>query len=177
MTLDLHKALVEQLKPLLMEPEFSELFEQLTVDETNSTRFLLKMELNRLASSCTRKIDLRNKTELECEIFSFAQQQHYLDAPAKESFLEALALYREQYTLGVYEQVIDSHKQRITKQRRSGQNEPVVNSSPFVADGVVLGSYFARSEERMNYSMRINVTQGHLNLDGITVDLSVGGAR
>ncbi|MGS0680541.1 PilZ domain-containing protein [Shewanella sp. 125m-7] len=177
MTLDLHKALVEQLKPLLMEPEFSELFEQLTADETNSTRFLLKMELNRLASSCTRNIDLRNKTELECQVFNFANQQHYLDAPAQESFLEALALYRDEYTLGVYEQVIDDHKRRITKQRQSNQIEPVASVSPFVADGVVLGSYFARSEERMNYSMRINVTQGHLNLDGITVDLSVGGAR
>ncbi|ABZ77668.1 type IV pilus assembly PilZ [Shewanella halifaxensis HAW-EB4] len=177
MTLDLHKALVEQLKPLLMEPEFSELFEQLTADETNSTRFLLKMELNRLASLCTRNIDLRNKTELECEVFSFAEQQHYLDAPAKESFLQALALYRDEYTLGVYEQVIENHKKRVIKQRQSSQSEPEANSSPFVADGVVLGSYLARSEERMNYSMRINVTQGHQSIDGITVDLSVGGAR
>ncbi|ABV88350.1 type IV pilus assembly PilZ [Shewanella pealeana ATCC 700345] len=177
MTLQLHKALVEQLKPLLMEPEFPELFDQLTADETNSTRFLLKMELNRLASACTRLIDLRNKTELECEVFIFEGQQHYLDAPAKERFLEALALYRDEYTLGVYEQVIEAHKQRISKLRQSNQNEVVSDVSPFVAKAVVLGSYFARSEERMNYSMRINVTQGHHNFNGITVDLSVGGAR
>ncbi|MCG9728794.1 PilZ domain-containing protein [Shewanella sp. Isolate13] len=177
MTLELHKALIEQLKPLLMEPEFSELFEQLTADETNSTRFLLKMELNRLASACTRLIDLRNKTELDCEEFTFAGQQHYLDAPAKERFLEALALYRDEYTLGVYEQVIEAHKRRILKQRQSSQNEVAVDASPFVAKAVVLGSYFARSEERMNYSMRISVIQGHLSLKGITVDLSVGGAR
>ena len=177
MTLQLHQALVEQLKPLLMEPEFPELFDQLTADETNSTRFLLKMELNRLASACTRLIDLRNKTELDCEEFIFAGQQHYLDAPAKERFLEALALYRDEYTLGVYEQVIEAHKQRILKLRQSNKNEVVSDASPFVAKAVVLGSYFARSEERMNYSMRINVTQGHLTFNGITVDLSVGGAR
>lgn len=177
MTLELHKALVEQLKPLLMEPEFPELFDQLTADETNSTRFLLKMELNRLASPCTRLIDLRNKTDLCCEEFSFAGQQHYLDAPAKESFLQALALYREEYTLGVYEQVIEAHKHRILKQRQFSQSEIVSEASPFVAKAVVLGSYFARSEERMNYSMRISVIQGHLSFNGITVDLSVGGAR
>lgn len=177
MTLDLHKALVEQLKPLLMEPDFQELFEQLTSTETSSTRFLLKMELNRLASICTRNIDLRNKTELECEEFAFAQQRHYLDAPAKESFLEAIALYRDEYTLGVYEQVIASHKQRILKLRKAKQLNIEANISPFVADGVVLGSYFARSEERMNYSMRINVSQAEKSLNGITVDLSVGGAR
>ncbi|WP_028769115.1 PilZ domain-containing protein [Shewanella fidelis] len=179
MTLDLHKALVEQLKPLLMEPNFQELFDQLTADETNSTRFLLKMELTRIASICTRNIDLRNKTELECEEFQYAGQRHYLDQPAKECFTEALALYRDEYTLGVYEQVINSHKQRILKQRKSNQLNSinVSESSPFVAKGVVLGSYFARSEERMNYSMRISVTQGQHTLTGITADLSVGGAR
>ncbi|MCK8045671.1 PilZ domain-containing protein [Shewanella sp. 1CM18E] len=177
MTLDLHKALVEQLKPLLMEPNFQELFDQLTADETNSTRFLLKMELTRIASICTRNIDLRHKTELNCEEFQFAGQRHYLDQPAKDCFLEALALYRDEYTLGVYEQVINCHKQRILKQRKASQQNIISETSPFVAKGVVLGSYFARSEERMNYSMRISVIQGQQSLTGITVDLSVGGAR
>ncbi|GIU43537.1 pilus assembly protein PilZ [Shewanella sairae] len=177
MTLDLHKALVEQLKPLLMEPNFEELFEQLTSNETSSTRFLLKMELNRLASKCTRNIDLRNKTELECQIFNHEGQQHYLDLPAKENFLESLALYRDEYTLGVYEQVIATHKQRILKQRNSKSLTPHENTSAFIAKSVVLGNYFSRSEERMNYSMRISVSQGQQTLNGITVDLSVGGAR
>lgn len=176
MSLDLHNALIEQLKPLLMEPDFHELFEQLTAEESNSTRFLLKMELNRLATSCTRVIDLRNKTDLNCETFEFGAQTHFIDPPAKASFREALALYREQYTLGVYEQVIAAHKARILKSRSSTNSSDNVPTT-YVAEGVVLGNYFARSEERMNYSMKIEVSQAMQQYMGITVDLSVGGAR
>ena len=62
MSLDNHRALIEQLKPLIMEPDFQDVFEQLTVDESNSTRVLLKMELNRISSFCTPIIDLRDKS-------------------------------------------------------------------------------------------------------------------
>ncbi|WOT06026.1 PilZ domain-containing protein [Shewanella youngdeokensis] len=177
MSIDLHNALIEQLKPLLMEPNFQELFTQLTAEETNSTRFLLKMELNRLSSDCTRVIDLRNKTELKCEEFTFGGQSHFIDAPSKANFLEALALYREQYTLGVYEQVINAHKARIQTVRTNAANVSETTIDPYIAQGIVLGSYFARSEERMNYSMKISVSQGGLEYIGITVDLSVNGAR
>ncbi len=95
MSLEQHNALIEQLKPLLMEDNFHELFEHLTSDETNSTRFLLKMELNRLSSLCTRVIDLRDKSELPCSSFTSGSQTHFLDEPAKSSFIETLALYQD----------------------------------------------------------------------------------
>ncbi|MFV7783444.1 PilZ domain-containing protein [Shewanella marisflavi] len=177
MSLEQHKALIEQLKPLLMETNFQELFEHLTSGESNSTRFLLKMELNRLASPCTRVIDLRDKSELACEPFSSGAQTHFLDAPAKENFVQVLALYQGQYTLGVYEQVMEAHKQR---RQRAREGEPNADKAltPFVARGAILGSYFNRSEERMNYAIRIGVLQpGRAEVKGITVDLSVGGAR
>ncbi|PKG55018.1 PilZ domain-containing protein [Shewanella sp. GutDb-MelDb] len=177
MSLDLHNALIEQLTPLLMEPNFHALFEQLTAEESNSTRFLLKMELNRLASSCARVIDLRNKTDLECETFEFGTQTHFIDQATKANFLEALALYREQYTLGVYEQVIAAHKARVLKARTNADIEVSPVDAPYTAQGIVLGSYFARCEERMNYSMKIEVSQTMQQYLGITVDLSVGGAR
>ncbi|WP_076412756.1 PilZ domain-containing protein [Shewanella sp. UCD-KL12] len=178
MSLDEHSALIEQLKPLLMEPEFQELFEKLTSNESNSTRFLLKMELNRISSPCTRIIDLRDKSELPCEEVIHGKQHHYLDQPAKESFLESVALYQNQYTLGAYEHVIEGHKQRKLKLRDSDKGQDDSLLDPYMAKGVVLGSYFNRSEERMNYSIRISVLQpSRAEVQGITVDLSVGGAR
>ncbi len=178
MSLDEHSALIEQLKPLLMEPEFQELFEKLTSNESNSTRFLLKMELNRISSLCTRVIDLRDKSELPCEEMVHGKQHHYLDLPAKEVFVESLALYQDQYTLGVYEHVIETHKQRKLKQRDTSKNQDDSLLDPYIAKGVVLGSYFNRSEERMNYSIRISVLQPtRAEVQGITADLSVGGAR
>jgi hypothetical protein len=178
MSLDNHSALIEQLKPLFMEPDFQEVFEQLTFDESNSTRFLLKMELNRISSLCTRIIDLRHKTELPCEEVIIANQKHFLDAPAKEALLQALPLYRNKYTLGVYEHVIKTHKSRRIKLRENGPVEIVNQENPFLVPGVVLGSYFNRCEERMNYSIRIMVSQqGITEVNGVTLDLSVGGAR
>jgi hypothetical protein len=178
MSLDEHSALIEQLKPLLMEPDFQSLFDMLTKDESNSTRFLLKMELNRIASTCTRIIDLRDKSELPCEEVIQGSRHHYLDEPARECFIESMALYRGNYTLGVYEHVVDTHRRRKIKLQ---EPERVTDNSllePFLAKGVVLGSYFNRSEERMNYSIRIAVLQpGIIEALGITVDLSVRGAR
>ena len=178
MSLDNHNALIEQLKPLLMEPNFQEIFQQLTADENNSTRFLLKMELNRLASPCTRIIDLRDKSELPCTEVMLGQQRHFLDEPAKHSLQAAMSLYRNKYTLGVYEYVIAAHQQRRQKLRQVTQQTDSVEPEPFMVPGVVLGSYFNRAEERMNYSIRIAVSQpGRTEMPGITIDLSVGGAR
>lgn len=177
MSFEQHNALIEQLKPLLMETNFDELFDNLTAQESNSTRFLLKMELKRLSSLCTRIIDLRDKSELPCETFTCGEQSHFIDTPAKNSFIEALALYQGHYTLGVYEQVMSAHKLRCQKSRNNRIEKQVV-PPPYLASGTVLGSYFSRSEERMNYSIRIGVIQAPLSeIRGITVDLSVGGAR
>ena len=179
MSLDEHSALIEQLKPLLMEPSFAEAFEQLTASESNSTRFLLKMELNRLSAPCTRIIDLRDKSELPCTEVVYGQQRHFLDEPAQQAFEVALALYRDQYTLGVYEQVIEAHKLRKQRLREANNNPQLsTDSEPFIVPGVVLGSYFNRSEERMNYSIRISAQQpGRAEVQGSTIDLSVSGAR
>ncbi|MCG9747327.1 PilZ domain-containing protein [Shewanella sp. Isolate8] len=177
MSLEQHKALIEQLKPLLMETNFQELFDHLTASESNSTRFLLKMELNRLSSPCTRVIDLRDRSELPCAPFNSGAQTHFIDAPAKENFMQALALYQGQYTLGVYEQVIEGHKLR-RQRTREGEAQGDSALTPYVASGAILGSYFNRAEERMNYAIRIGVLQpGRSEIKGITVDLSVGGAR
>ena len=178
MSLDNHNAIIEQLKPLVMEPNFQEIFQQLTIDESNSTRFLLKMELNRLASPCTRVIDLRDKSELPCTEVKLGQQRHFLDEPAKHSLHQAISLFRNQYTLGVYENVLAEHQQRRQKLRQSAPLIEIVEPEPFMVPGVVLGSYFNRAEERMNYSIRISASQGgRSEVLGITTDLSIGGAR
>ncbi|QTE96069.1 PilZ domain-containing protein [Shewanella algae] len=177
MSPDHHSALIEQLKPLMMEPDFSEIFLQLTAEESNSTRFLLKMEIQRLASPCLRIIDLRDKSELPCQEYRFADQRHFLDDPAKEAFDAALALYRNQYTMGVYEQVMEAHRQRRQKLQQTPRNQEG-QGNPYLVPGIVLGRYFNRSEERMNYSIKIAVSQpGREEVRGNTADLSVGGAR
>ncbi|MCL2917597.1 PilZ domain-containing protein [Shewanella litorisediminis] len=178
MSLTEHSALIEQLKPLMLEPNFPQVFEQLTAGESNSTRFLLKMELNRLGAECTRLIDLRDKSELPCEELRVGRQTHFLDEPAKQIFQQTIALYQGKYTLGVYEAVMNAHRKRRQKSQDNPSAVSPAESQPFTVPGIVLGNYFSRTEERMNYSMKILVSQpGRGELPGITADLSVGGAR
>ncbi|ABE54322.1 type IV pilus assembly PilZ [Shewanella denitrificans OS217] len=180
MSLDNHNALIEQLKPLLMEPDFQEIFTQLTADESNSTRFLIKMELNRLAGICTRIIDMRGKSELECQEISLGGVTHFLDEPAQNALLQALPLYRNKYTLGVYEHVIKAHKKYLYKQQflQSKAQSGTQDVNEFVVPAVVLGNYFSRTEERMNYSIKVRMLQqGISEFSGTTLDLSVSGAR
>lgn len=165
--------LIKQLIPLMSQSNFHSLFEKLTHKESSSNRFLIKMELQRLTSTCHRKIDLREKTELSCTLF---QQTHYLDEPAKQAFIDAVNFYHGQYTLGVYEQVLATHKQRISMLRQGKSDHQKVQS--FLAQRIPLGHYFNRSEERMNYAMRIKASQRPNNtLSGISLDLSVHGAK
>ncbi|WP_394129552.1 PilZ domain-containing protein [Shewanella maritima] len=178
MSLDNHTALIEQLKPLMMEPDFKDLFERLTADVSNSTRFLLKMELNRISAPCTRIIDLRDRSELPCEEVVIADQRHFLDEPAKKTLLATLPLYRNTYTLGVYEHVIEAHKKRRVRVRQKPESEALNQVESIIVPAVVLGNYFNRSEERMNYSIKLEATQDHgARTTGVTLDLSVGGAR
>ncbi len=177
MSLEQHKALIEQLKPLIMEANFQEVFEHFTRNESNSTRFLLKMELKRIAAPCTRIIDLRNKSDLPCEEVIQGSQRHFLDEESKAVFQQSLALFRNKYTLGVYEQVMAAFVRRREKLQALNASGAKLTSALKVP-GIVLGNYINRQEERMNYSIKIAVSQpGREEISGITVDLSVSGAR
>ncbi|QSX32885.1 PilZ domain-containing protein [Shewanella avicenniae] len=176
MSPEAHASLIEQLKPMMMEPSFEEIFARLTAKESNSTRFLLKMEINRLASPCMRVIDLRDKSDALCSEVSFGGQRHFLDEAAKQDFETALALYRNNYTMGVYEHVMNMHTER--KRRQRSLNDIDETDDSYKVRGIILGNYIRRTEERMNYSIKILVSQpGVKEIAGSTIDLSVGGAR
>lgn len=53
-------------------------------------KFILKMELKRLAGPCARSIDLRGLVNGECQLFDFHGQTHFLDEVAIASFKESV---------------------------------------------------------------------------------------
>ncbi|BDM65486.1 pilus assembly protein PilZ [Shewanella sp. NFH-SH190041] len=179
----LQNAIIEQLKPLLMEPDFEVAFNRLTATESNSDRFLIKMELNRLKSTCTRIIDLRDKSEFDCQTVTQGQQQHFLDAPAIEVFHRTLAIYGNLYTTGVYEAVMDSHQQRRQQQYTPSDNSSAppsdtITHSAYPVPKIVLGSYFNRNETRLYYRLEVIVTQAGIPpVQGYSIDLSLNGAQ
>ena len=107
MALDTDKELLKDIIPYFYNKDFDLHFQKCTSHLSKSRRFLLKMELNRLYSPCSRTIDLRGRVDDTCREFIFNNQTHYLDPLAIEVFEHSISLYNT-FTTGVYEDVTNT---------------------------------------------------------------------
>lgn len=187
--------IIERLKPLLNSNEFSEVFTILTQEIPKPKQFLLKMELKRLGQPCNYYIDLRGRVDGEVRPFEHGGKTHYMDDTAVKAFERGLKRYG-QYTLGLYEEVMNTdnnyrvrHKQE-TEQRLQAviAGDPLVNKdttpdAESEADKagpriVQFASYCSRGEERMNFTIDIEVELDNgETFQASTVDLSVSGSK
>ncbi|RCU45222.1 PilZ domain-containing protein [Corallincola holothuriorum] len=197
MELTAYSAIIDQLKPLVAEPDFEDMLARLTRSESPSARFLIKMELKRLASPCVRVIDLRGRVNGNCHPFEHDGRLHYLDDMAVQSFKRSVKDYRGVYTMGVYEDVMNTennfrvlHRKQQEQQlselqsssKKSAEDEALLLANRKVPHYpgklVQFGRYVLRSEERMHYAISIEVTLADgVVIEGNTTDLSVSGAR
>lgn len=170
--------LIEQLKPIVNEPEFAEIFAQLTADEDGPTKLQLKMELRRLVTPCNRTIDMRSAVIYDCIPVPHNGRIHYLDQRALAIFDNGLALYQGLFTQDTYEQI-----QRLINQI---QTEDAVLPSATTASRPTsihvptfkLADYAQRNEERMNFVSDVQLTPADgKELAASTTDLSVQGMR
>ncbi|HHQ4777907.1 TPA: PilZ domain-containing protein [Aeromonas veronii] len=170
--------LIEQLVPLLREKDFEEIFNRLTQDENSNGRFLIKMELNRKCSPCRRVIDMRDELEDECLVHEFDGITHFMPTEAIGLFQSQCYLYRDAYTLGVYE-ALQQWQKNHHHARVDGLLQPPV--SPFRqydVNTIVFASYYGRRQERMHFSspLLIKLHDGE-KLFAKSSDLSLGGMR
>lgn len=170
----LDSALIDQLQPLYAEPDFDVLFERLTLNETKSTRFLLKMELNRLWSPCIRIMDMRSRG-YPCTAIMHQGIQHFLGENDRETFENALANYKDRYTIGVYETVIANATPRNSNAR---QTKPAKNLDRLKIRTIRFGGYQQGREERIHYSTQVKVLfEDGNSVEARTSNLSVNGIR
>ena len=177
--------LIERLKPMINEPEFNQVLNQVASHLTRDKRFLLKMELKRLARPCIRVIDLRGKVDGECELYEHEGRPHYLDPIALETFEKQVRVFG-QYTLGVYE-AVHRTENNLKLMREEALNQPatVVEEEPeedpekrYLADKTTLMDYPKRGDERMNYAVALELFTEHNNsVHGTSVDISNNGMR
>ncbi|MEW6994383.1 PilZ domain-containing protein [Colwelliaceae bacterium MEBiC 14330] len=151
-------------------------------------RFLLKMELKRLAAPCSRAIDLRGLVDGECQIFDYKGQSHFLDEVAIQAFNEMLAIYGS-YTFGVYEAVKDAknsfrnlyHNEKMPSNSMHGlaqSNKSTVEKLQYPAKLELLTNYANREEERMNFATAITLSiTDKLTVTTTSVDISVKGIK
>lgn len=189
--------LIEQLKPVVYDADFDAIFQSLVSDLDGPTRFKLKMELNRLAAPCRRTLDLRNQVDNECFPYEHQGRRHQLDDVAIEIFEKGLETYKGVFTQDTFEQILDADNQlrraqeeeRAYAQSLASQNaEPVSGQSPFrnesnepysyLAETFHFGRYPYRSEERMNFTIDVLLTNAkQQEFKGITADISITGVR
>lgn len=180
--LEEYQNIIEQLKPMINEPEFNQVLAQVASRVPKQKRFLIKMELKRLARPCIRLIDLRGQVAGECRLYEYEGRSHYLDDTAIEVFERQVRSFGD-YTIGVYEAVKNTENNfRVMHKNRhdiaTDDDADKEKHAPYSAPVVTFGNYAKRSEERMNYAVSIELfNELNKSIQATSVDISVSGLK
>ncbi len=174
--MDKHQALIEQLKPLLQEADFDQMFQQLSQDLPSSERFLLKMEMQRLNQPSRQVIDLRDRLGA-CREQELGGISHFLNDSAADRLQELMCLYGNRLTVGAVETLLSEvkpgRKTPVTPDAAPSATRPHGHTEP-----QLLGHYITRGETRRTFTTAVRVQQGRqASAEGLTLDISVGGCH
>eukprot|EP01093_Parvamoeba_rugata_P011645 TRINITY_DN321_c0_g2_i5.p1 TRINITY_DN321_c0_g2~~TRINITY_DN321_c0_g2_i5.p1 ORF type:complete len:847 (-),score=169.64 TRINITY_DN321_c0_g2_i5:14801-17341(-) len=180
--------IIEQLKPVVNEPEFNKVLLQIAGDIPKEKRFLIKMEVKRLAKPCVRSIDLRGVVNGKCKEYIHDGRKHYMDEVAVETFEEQLRIFG-MYTFGVYEAVQNTENNfRVIREKEEAREKSAVigSGSPktsaileqFKVPTVNLLDYRQRNTERMNFAVAVELfNEKNQSVKGLSVDVSLEGLQ
>lgn len=175
MDLQKYNSQIIELIALRNEEDFNTLFDNILFGENNSDKFLIKMELKRLAAPCNRIIDLRDKVKNNCQLFEQQGIKHYLSSEAITVLQENIKLYN-QYTVGVYEAVHQFiEQQKIIQFEQSQQNN---QTNKYLTEFISLTDNKKRSAPRMYFvsSVELRFDNGQ-TLKAKTANISVNGIK
>jgi hypothetical protein len=167
MTTDFSKyqKIVAQFRGNVLKNDFETNFSAMTQHIPKTERFLLKMELKRLAVPCTRLIDLRGHVDGECRSFEHDNRLHFLDDIAIKVYQENITSYKG-YTFGVYEAVMNTENnfRVIYQKEKNNTSKPlkteiakVFDKAQYPANLFTFGPYYNRSDERMNFAITLDI--------------------
>lgn len=184
-----YQNIIDNFKGKVGKPGFDQEYNAATKHLESKERFLLKMELKRLATPCVRLIDLRGHVDGECKEVVHEGRTHMLDTIAERVFRTAVKQYGG-YTFGVYEEAKrteNNFRVRNEKARKAAADGVVISDSEltpahdkqhFPAHFVAFGQYVARAEERMNYVLSLTIinSKGE-QFSGHSSDVSASGLK
>ena len=186
-----HQQLINHFRGLANQQGFDDKFNASTASLAKTEKFLLKMELKRLASACTRAIDLRGLVNGECQLFDYHGQSHFLDSIAIQVFNENIQAYGS-YTFGVYEAVKDTknnfrniYQNEQNNEERSVTDDVSISKSSNTGEKVqypaklyCFDNYPNRVEERMNFAIALTLTlSSKKQIQATSVDISTTGLK
>lgn len=99
---------------------------------SETARFLARMEARRLAQRCDINIDLRGRVAGECKRYTHMTQVHYLDDASYKSFRDGLQRYGGKFTVATYEAITTAeHVKTISGTPTAGKRKtPAATSAP-----------------------------------------------
>lgn len=181
-----YRKIIEQFRGQVNKSDFEAKFVAATKNLAKTDKFLLKMELKRLATPCNRLIDLRGLVDGECKTYEHDNRPHFLDDVAIKAFEENLAHYGS-YTFGVYEAVKNTENNfRVIYQKEKSQldlaevpdkNQKIFDKTQYSANLLNFGPYYTRREERMNFAIPVQLYISEHELECTSSDLSVSGIK
>jgi hypothetical protein len=183
-----YAAIIEQLKPMVNEPEFNQVLLQIASDVPKEKRFLIKMEVKRLAKPCMRTIDLRGHVDGKCKKYVHEGRTHYMDDIAVDKFEEQIRVFGR-YTYGVYEAVQNTEnnfrlmREKELAQERQDRSNPEIKKrsavlEQFKVPTVNLLDYRQRNTERMNFAVAVELfNDQNESIRGLSVDISLEGLQ
>jgi hypothetical protein len=181
-----YKHIIDDFSGRVLNTDFEATFSSAAKSIPKTERFLLKMELKRLAAPCTRLIDLRGHVDGECKPFVHEGRTHFIDEIAEQVFAEAFTRYNG-YTFGVYEAVMSTENNFLVIYQKE-RNSVSVNKEPeaakvfeklqYPAKFYGFGPYHNRVEERMNFAAPLQVTfDDKTSIECTSSDISVNGCK
>jgi len=184
-----YQTLINNFRGQVNQSNFATKFATSTNHLSKTEAFLLKMELKRLATPCTRSIDLRGLVDGSCKKYEYEKQHHFLDDIAIKTFEKNIAFYGE-YTFGVYEAVnnTENNFRVIYQKEKSGNASVAVNTAnivntsqeklQYLAKLYQFSNHYDRIEERMNFAVNLIITlENKLKISAISSDISANGCK
>lgn len=177
-----YSQVIQGLAPLVNKPNFHAEFERQTKSISSDIRFLVKMEIKRLAKPCIRSIDLRTIVKDECRLFQRHGIEHYLNVNGILAF-EKLAKRYGEYTFGVYEGVLEeAHKEKdqylVLHKKGNTLAELAMPEEKYIVPCQELLNFPTRKQERLNYVVAIEVFfADNSSAHASTLDISINGLR
>lgn len=117
-----------------------------------SDRFIIKMELKRLAQPVSRIIDLRHIVKSDCSEFIKNNVTHYLDKIGVDDFTSEMERYKNVYCVGVFDYVMEKAKERDEDDLEKG----IIDNLP-PPKNLSLTGFFQRQEERLYLSSQLHL--------------------
>ena len=193
MTIDFlkYQKIINNFRGEVNKPGFDVKFARSTEHLAKTEKFLLKMELKRLASACTRSIDLRGLVDGECKLFEYEGQSHFLDSIAIEVFENNIEAYKG-YTFGVYDAVKNTENNfRVIYQKEQQKlsaiapQDEIIELPKKTSDKTQypvaifsLNQYHNRIEERMNYVTSLEIILDNKQRKAVSsIDVSESGLK